>query len=76
MSTENYRGYKFRYVRDRESRGKVKTYVEKGVNSKTEHLYPGKNGSPPYICIKEKAKPSSHSKARSLAHGWADMNRR
>jgi hypothetical protein len=76
MSTENYKGYRFRHVRDRESPGKIKTYVEKGTNSKTKHLYPGKNGSPPYVCIKEKAKPSTLSKARELAHGWADMNSR
>lgn len=76
MSTENYRGYKFRYVKDNESRGKVKVYVEEGADSETEHMYEGKNGSPPYICFKEESKPSSHSSARSLAHKWADMNKR
>ena len=76
MSTENYRGYKFRYVHDPESRGKIKVYVETGAGSGTQHMYKGKNGSPPYICIKEKYKPSSLSKARSLARDWADMNRR
>ncbi len=75
MSTENYRGYKFRYVHDNESRGKVKVYVESGANSRTQHMYKGKNGSPPHICFKDGSKPSSHSKARSLARGWADMNR-
>jgi len=39
MSTENYRGYKFRYVKDNKSKGKVKVYVEKGGNSKTKHMY-------------------------------------
>ena len=75
MATETYRGYKFRYVKDRESRGKVRTYIEKGATSRTQHMYKGKNGSPPYICIKDGHKPSTLSKARSLARGWADMNR-
>jgi hypothetical protein len=76
MSAENYRGYKFRYVHDPKSHGKIKVYVEKGASSGAQHMYSGKNGSPPYICFKDKAKPSSLSKARSLARGWADMNRR
>ena len=76
MSTENYNGYSFRYVHDTGSRGKVKVYVEKGASSKTQHLLPGKKGSPPYICFKNYSKPSTHSKARSLARRWADMNRR
>jgi len=76
MSTEKYRGYEFNYVKDSKSRGKVKVYVNKGANSKSQHIYPGKNGSPPYVCFKEKSKPSSLSSARSLAHKWADMNRR
>ena len=73
MSTENYRGYKFRYVHDRASRGKVKVYVEDGTSSKTKHLIRGKN---PYICFKNGHKPSTHGKARSLAYKWANMNRR
>ena len=76
MSTENYNGYKFRYVNDTESRGKAKVYVEKGTSSKTQHLLPGKKGSPPYICFKKNSKPSTYSEARTLAHRWADMNRR
>lgn len=76
MSTENYRGYKFRYVHDNESRGKVKVYVESGASSRTKHIYKGKNGSPPYICFKKGSKPSSYSRARSLARNWADMNHR
>lgn len=72
MSTENYHGFKFRYVRDRESPGDVKVYVEKGINSRTEHLYKGKGGSPPHICIKPENKPSSYSEAKGLAHKWAD----
>ena len=76
MSTENYGGYKFRYVHDNKSSGKVKVYVEGGSNSRTKHMYKGKNGSPPYICFKENSKPSSYNKARSLAHNWARMNNR
>lgn len=72
MSTENYGKYKFRYVHDRESSGKVKVYVEKGVNSRSEHIIPGGYDSPPYICFKEEAKPSSCKEAKSLAHVWAD----
>jgi len=75
MSTFTHKGYKFRSVHDNKSRGKVKVYVEKGANSKTKHLYPGKNGSPPYICFKKEHKPSSNSGAKSLARRWADMNK-
>ena len=75
MSTENYGGFKFRYCNDNVSRGKVKVYVESGVNSRTQHCYKGKNGSPPYICFKDRSKPSSYSEARTLAHRWANMNR-
>jgi len=76
MSTESYGGYKFRYVHDNKSRGKVKIYVESGTTSKTQHLYEGRGGSPDYICIKKENKPSSYARARTLAHKWADMNRR
>jgi len=76
MSTESYRGFKFRYCRDVDSPGKIRTYVEKGVNSKTRHIYKGKNGSPPHICIKSENKPSSYSKSRKLAHEWADKHGR
>lgn len=76
MATEKYKGYEFDFVKDRESRGKVKVYVKKGANSNTKHIYSGKNGSPPYICFKEKSKPSSRSGASSLARNWADMNSR
>lgn len=72
MSSESYRGFKFRYVHDRKSPGKVKVYVEKGVNSRTQHIYKGKGGSPPHICIKSEHKPSSYSKARKYAHDWAN----
>lgn len=72
MSTENYRGFKFRYCRDSESPGKVRTYVEKGVNSGTQHIYKGQGGSPPHICIKSGNKPSSLSQAKKLAHTWAN----
>ena len=72
MSTETYGKHKFRYVRDPEARGKVKVYVERGVNSRTQHIYKGKNGSPPHICIKPEHKPSSYSQARGLAHKWAN----
>ena len=73
MSIEKFRGYTFRYVHDRTSPGKVKVYVEKGIDPKTKHLIPGK---PPYICFKENHKPSTYSNARSLARKWANMNRR
>ena len=75
MSTESYRGYKFRYVHDNASQGKVKIYVENGGTSRTQHLYKGTRGSPDYICIKNQNKPSSQYDARQLAHKWADMNR-
>ena len=75
MSTEHYRGYKFRYCNDVNASGKVRVYVERGVNSRTQHYHRGINGSPPRICFKKNSKPSSYSKARSLARGWADMNR-
>ena len=75
MATEDYRGYKFRYVHDNVSQGRVKIYVERGGASGTQHLYKGRGGSPDYICIKNEHKPSSHYDARNLAHKWADMNR-
>ena len=73
MSTENYRGYKLRYVKDRASKGKIKVYVPEGTSSKTRHLI---RGNPPYICFKKQHKPSKYWQARSLAHRWVDMNRR
>ena len=83
MSTESYNGYKFRYVRDRVSPGKVRVYVEKqpsyrgrSTNSNTIHRYPRSPGLPPYICFKQRSKPSSIGQARSLAHKWADKTDR
>jgi len=79
MTTENYRGYKFGYVKDRQDHGKIKVYVEnqpsykeRNTKSNTIHRYPGSNGSPPYICFKRNSKPSSLSEAKKLAHKWAD----
>jgi hypothetical protein len=74
MSTESYRGFKFRYCNDVNDSGKVRVYVESGINSSTEHYHKGTDGAPPRICFKEDSKPSSYSEARSLAHRWADMN--
>ena len=71
MATENHRGYTFRYVKDKQDRGKTKVYVEnqpsyQGRNTKSSiiHRYPGSNGSPPYICFKRDSKPSSLSEAK------------
>jgi len=79
MASENYRGYKFRYVKDNQDPGNVKVYVEnqpsyqgRSAKSNTIHRYPGSNGSPPYICFKRNSKPSSLSEAKKLAHKWAD----
>ena len=74
MSTENYGRHKFRYVKDNESRGKVKVYVEKGSSSRSKHMYKGKNGSPPHICFKGNSKPSTLSGARKMAHNWANKH--
>ena len=83
MTAENYGRYRFRYVKDRASPGKIKVYVEKQpsyqgrcTNSNTIHRYSGGNGSPPSICIKNEAKPKSLSQAKSLAHKWANMTDR
>ena len=80
MSTEHYRGYQFKYVRDPESLGKIKVYVVsqpsyqgRGTSSNVIHRWPGKNGSPPYICFKEEHKPRSSREAAKLARKWADM---
>ena len=74
MSIYGHRRFKFRNVKDNESRGKVKVYIEKGADSKTKHMYHGENGSPPYICFKKERKPSSDSEAKRLARKWANMN--
>jgi hypothetical protein len=79
MSVEHYKSYKFRYVCDGESPGQIKVYVESqpsyaGRNTSSEiiHRWPGKNGSPPYICFKKQFKPKSIEEARSLSRRWAD----
>jgi hypothetical protein len=83
MSVEYYKGYKFRYVRDGGSAGRVKVYVVsqpsyrgRSTDSSVIHRWPGKNGSPPYICFKEASKPRSYSEAKKLAHQWADATER
>jgi hypothetical protein len=83
MSTENYKGYNFRYVKDVKSPGGVKVYVENQpsyrgriTDSNTIHRYPAKNNAPPSICFKEKNKPRSLSEAKGLAHEWADRTDR
>jgi hypothetical protein len=80
MSTETYKGYKFRYVHDIVSPGKVRVYIEKQPSYQGRsrdpyviHRYPGMNGAPPYICFKENFKPTSYSEARKLARKWADL---
>jgi len=79
MSTERYKDYLFRFVRDIESPGKVRVYVEsqpsygsRDTSIDTIHRWSGSNGSPPYICFKEAHKPSSMSEAQRIAQDWAD----
>jgi hypothetical protein len=79
MASENYKGFRFRYVNDVKSKGRVRVYVEKqpsyrgrGTDSNLIHRYPGKMGSPGYICFKAESKPCSYSEAKKLAHQWAD----
>jgi hypothetical protein len=79
MSKENYRGFRFHYVNDPESSGKIKVYVEqqpsyqgRDMDMNVIHRWSGKNGSPPYICFKENFKPSSLYDAKKQAHDWAD----
>jgi hypothetical protein len=83
MSTENYNGYNFRYVKDNRSPNRVKVYVEKqpsyrgrSTNSNTIHRHPAGNTAPPSICFKEKNKPRSLSEAKGLARKWANMTDR
>lgn len=82
MSTENYRGFKFRYVKENKRNNNVKVYLEnkpsyqgRSTKSSIIHLYPGSKGSPPYICFKQNSKPTSLSEAKKLAHKWADMTK-
>ncbi len=79
MPTETYKGFTFQYVKDPEDSGKIKVYINDqpsygGLDTTSEvvHVWPGKNGSPPYICIKSDNKPASLSEAKKLAHDWAD----
>jgi len=79
MSKENYRGFDFFYVKDPESAGKIKVYIEKqpsyngrDTSMNVIHRWGGKNGSPPFICFKNGFKPSSLSEAKSKAHDWAN----
>jgi len=83
MASENYKGFRFRYVNDVDSKGRIRVYVEKqpsyggrSTDSNVIHRWPGKNGSPPYICFKEASKPRSYSEAKKLAHQWADATER
>ena len=79
MASENYKNFRFRYVNDAESKGRVKVYVERqpsyggrSTASDVIHRWPGKKGSPPYICFKSERKPRTYSEAKKLAHQWAD----
>jgi hypothetical protein len=79
-TTERYGAYRFGFVRDNEDKTKVKIYIlekpsynGRSTNSYTIHVYSGRNGSPPYICIKNGHKPSSLGEAKTLARKWADM---
>ncbi|MCW2248189.1 hypothetical protein M2352_003823 [Azospirillum fermentarium] len=79
MSVESYNGYRFRYVQDRETPGKVRVYVEdqpsygdRGTAPSVIHRWPASGNAPPYICFKESCKPATFAEAQRLAHGWAD----
>jgi hypothetical protein len=83
MASERYKGFRFRYVHDVESKGRVRVYVERqpsyggrSTDSDVIHRWPGKNGSPSYICFKSERKPRTYSEAKKLAHQWADATLR
>ena len=78
MSVENFEGYTLRYVKDTNNSGKVKVYVEekpsfpwwRSKSSHIIHLWPAKDGRPPYICFKSGMEPASFSEAKRLARDW------
>lgn len=72
--TEDIGGYRMRYCHDVSSPGKVRVYVEgRPAGSRPDHLIHSRK-SPPYICIKGNAKPSSGSEARQMARRWVRDN--
>ncbi len=79
MLREIYKRFEFGYVNDCQSTGKIKIYVYRQPDYKNRntgldviHRWNGQNGSPPYICFKEKSKPSDIHSAKKMAHQWAD----
>lgn len=79
MSAETYRGFRFRYVHDQETQGKIRVYVEqqpsynrRDTSPHVIHRWPARNGAPPYICFKDEHKPATFRDAQRLAHDWAN----
>ncbi len=79
MSKETYGPFRFHYVQDPETPGRIKVYVEdqpsygsRDTSLSVIHRWNGKNGSPPYICFKEHVKPVSLAEAQRMARDWAD----
>ena len=79
MLKEIYKRFEFAYVNDPQSKGKIKVYVNRQPTYKNRstdlniiHRWNGQNGSPPYICFKEKYKPGDIKTAKKMAHQWAD----
>jgi hypothetical protein len=79
MLKEIYKRFEFSYVNDLQTPGKIKVYIfrQPGYKNRSRdmgliHRWNGKNGSPPYICFKEKSKPDNLDRAKKMAHQWAD----
>jgi hypothetical protein len=83
MSTERYKNFVFRYVRDPKTVGAVRVYVEdqpsyggRSTAPATIHRWPDNhdgNSHPPYICFKDGSKPTTFDDAQHKAHRWADL---
>jgi hypothetical protein len=82
-ATESYRNFTLRYVHDPDWSGKVRVYVEdapsyreRDSSTSVAHLWPARDGAPPYICFKQDHAPNTYAEARRLAEVWCDLTLR
>lgn len=83
MTTEDYKGFQFRFVNDASVPGAIRVYVlrhacpsynGRSTDLNTIHLWPaGRDGfnHPPYLCFKSGREPRSLETAKSWARDWA-----
>lgn len=78
MSTEEYRGFTFRYVRDPDVCDAIRIYVEdmpdtyKNISLREIHLWQPGAVAPPRINVSPGLSPKSIGDARRIAYKWAD----